>query len=359
VLGGRPKRGKSWLMLQAGCALALGGKFLDRDLSVEKVLYYALEDTPRRLQDRLAKLGIETCDEIVFDQAIQPLHLGGLAQIEHEIKDNGFQMIVIDTIRRAMPGRDFNKDGALFDDILGRLQQLAQQNAIAIVCILHTRKSGAGFDPDPVDDVLGSTGLTASADCVLALYTEQGKKGAVLKGRGRDLSDIDLALQFDPVTCCWQSLGESGAAKNRETQQEVLAVLADLGKAQAHTISKTLGKDYSNTHKIIASLWIAGKVKKEMIEGKTFYYAAGGKEPQEVNTHSTHPTQTPITHTMGVWVYGCHGCHGWELRKISKSRIASKRNFLYHGCNPFDPPVQRMGPGPGTGRKKWIGVSIT
>ena len=155
---------------------------------------------------------------------------------------------------------------------------MAQQNHLAIVAILHTRKSSGGFDPDPVDDVLGSTGLTASADCVLALYTEQGRKGATLKGRGRDLDDIDLALQFDPLTCAWQSLGETGQVRASEADKEVLAVLADLGKAQAHTISKTLGKDYSNTHKILAALWTAGKIKKEVIEGKTFYFLPQEKE---------------------------------------------------------------------------------
>ena len=278
VLGGRPKRGKSWLMLQAGCSVALGGKFLERELVSKPVLYYALEDQPRRLQDRLARLGIASCDWITFEQELSPLHLGGLAQIEQEIKDNGFGMVVIDTIRRAMPGKDFNKDGALFDDVLGRLQTLAQQTGTAIVAILHTRKTTGGFDPDPVDDVLGSTGLTASADCVLALYTEQGKKGAVLKGRGRDLSDIDLALQFDPLTCAWQSLGESGEAKNKEREIEILAALEDLGKSQAHTIARTLGKDYSNTHKVLSSLWTSGKIKKDQIEGKSFYFLPKAKE---------------------------------------------------------------------------------
>jgi predicted HTH transcriptional regulator len=155
------------------------------------------------------------------------------------------------------------------------------------VAVLHTRKSSAGFDPDPVDDVLGSTGLTASADMVLALYTEQGKKGATLKGRGRDLDDVDQALQFDPLTCAWQSLGESGAVKIKENEEEILAVLGDLGKAQVHSIAKALGKDYSNMHKRISTLWTAGKIKKEVIEGKTFYFLPLETEVKEVPTHPT------------------------------------------------------------------------
>lgn len=275
VLGGRPKRGKSWLMLQAACSVALGGRFLERELKCKKVLYYILEDQPRRLKDRLAKLGILACEDITFEQELQPLHLGGLARIEQEITDNEFELIVIDTIRRAMPGKDFNKDGALFDDVLGKLQTLAQRTAVAIVAVLHTRKLGNGFDPDPVDDVLGSTGLTASADCVLALYTEQGKKGAVLKGRGRDLSDIDLALTFDELTCAWQSLGESGEVKVKENEQEILDALAELGKATVGTIAKTINKDFSNTRKYVRTLWVNGKIRKEEIENKTFYFLPG------------------------------------------------------------------------------------
>ncbi len=259
-------------MLQAGCSLALGGKFLERDLQLGKVLYYALEDRGKRLQTRTAQLGIDGSALIEFETQLQPLHLGGMAAVENAVRLGGFSMIVIDTIRRALPGKDFNKDGALFDDVLSRLQALALEKYIAIVTVLHTRKSTGGFDPDPVDDVLGSTGLTASADMVLALYTEQGKKGATLKGRGRDLDDVDEALQFDPLTCAWQSLGDSSQARSKETETEILTALTDLGKAQAHTIARTLGKDYSNTHKLIAALWTAGKVKKEVIEGKTFYF---------------------------------------------------------------------------------------
>ena len=278
ILGGRPKRGKSWLMLQAGCTLAIGGKFLEHDLHLGRVLYYALEDRPRRLKDRTAKLGIPDYALIEYELTVKPLHLGGMAAIEQAARHGGYAMLVIDTIRRALPGKDFNKDGALFDDILSQLQSLAQQTHIAIVAILHTRKGSAGYEQDPVDDVLGSTGLTAAADQVLALYTEQGRKGATLKGRGRDLDDIDLALEFDPLTSAWQSLGETGEARNRETRAEILDALADLGKVQAHTIAKTLGKDYSNTHKLIAALWTTGKIKKEAIEGKTFYFLPQGQE---------------------------------------------------------------------------------
>ena len=134
ILGGRPKRGKSWLMLQCAYALATGGKFLDHDLAKNKVIYYALEDSPRRLKDRLAKFEPDPDALIEFERELKPLHLGGLDQIRAAAEDH--YLIVIDTLGRSMPGRDFSKDAGLFADVLGQLQTIAIEKNIAIVVIL-------------------------------------------------------------------------------------------------------------------------------------------------------------------------------------------------------------------------------
>ena len=57
LLAGKPKIGKSWLMLHVGIAVACGSFTLD-DIHCVKgdVLYAALEDNKRRLQCRLRKL---------------------------------------------------------------------------------------------------------------------------------------------------------------------------------------------------------------------------------------------------------------------------------------------------------------
>jgi AAA domain len=57
LLAGKPKIGKSWLLLQAAIAVARGGFTLGDVHCVEgDVLYAALEDGPRRLQSRMRKL---------------------------------------------------------------------------------------------------------------------------------------------------------------------------------------------------------------------------------------------------------------------------------------------------------------
>src|SRR5262249_588982 len=57
LLAGKPKLGKSWLALNVALAGPTGGGALGSvQLQPGDVLYLALEDTRRRLKDRLAKL---------------------------------------------------------------------------------------------------------------------------------------------------------------------------------------------------------------------------------------------------------------------------------------------------------------
>jgi hypothetical protein len=81
--------------------------------------------------------------------------------------------------------------------------------------------------------------------------------------------------------------GESGEVKVKESEGEILEVLSNLAKAQSYSIAKTLGKDYSNTHKRLSTLWTAGKIKKGIVEGRTFYFLPRDKEDKEVPTMST------------------------------------------------------------------------
>jgi hypothetical protein len=57
ILAGRPKLGKSWLMLDVGLAVA-AGRYCLGETKCEQgdVLYLALEDNERRLQSRITKI---------------------------------------------------------------------------------------------------------------------------------------------------------------------------------------------------------------------------------------------------------------------------------------------------------------
>ncbi|MDD3493145.1 MAG: AAA family ATPase, partial [Candidatus Thermoplasmatota archaeon] len=110
ILGGRPKIGKSWLAFDLALAVASGGYAIgSNEYPVESgtVLYLALEDNERRLQERQKIL--------LNGQAGGPqdLHLvtnwkrlneGGLEALEAWLDANpDCRLVIIDTLARAKP----------------------------------------------------------------------------------------------------------------------------------------------------------------------------------------------------------------------------------------------------------------
>ena len=150
------------------------------------------------------------------------------------------------------------------------LQSMAINRRITILIADHTRKTSMGF-ADPIDDVMGSTSKSRALDAVLAIYKEQGKAGAILKGRGRETEEIDLALEFDQITGCWQSKGNTTLLQLTEARNEIIDFLALAGKSQLTTIAAGVGKDKGNTSRRLADLVSQGLINKETIEGKVYF----------------------------------------------------------------------------------------
>ena len=92
MLAGRPKVGKSWLALQIATAVACGGKVFEQDITPGKVLYLALEDSGRRLKDRIEKLRIPRDAPINIIQETRPLHGKGYDDLAFEIEDGKYSI---------------------------------------------------------------------------------------------------------------------------------------------------------------------------------------------------------------------------------------------------------------------------
>jgi hypothetical protein len=105
VLAGRPKLGKSWLALQIAQAVACGGKLFEHAVEPGSVLFIALEDSERRLQQRLQLQGWPAAAAATFYTAWQPLDTGGLAELQAALDGEGYCLVIVDTLSRALSGR--------------------------------------------------------------------------------------------------------------------------------------------------------------------------------------------------------------------------------------------------------------
>lgn len=110
VLAGRPKLGKSWLSLQIAVAVGTGGMVLGRKVDRGKVLYLALEDNPRRLQDRLGKQKSPTNADVDFHfewpALVDKFGKPGTDLLLDAITTKGYNLVIIDTISRALGHAD-------------------------------------------------------------------------------------------------------------------------------------------------------------------------------------------------------------------------------------------------------------
>ena len=143
LLGGKPKLGKSWLLLGCAIAVATGGYALGT-VEVEQgdVLYLALEDNERRLQRRLNQLlptGTRP-ERLYIDTTSQRLDSGLCDDLRTWITSvTNPRLVIVDVLNKVRPAQK-NNEGIYDYDVrsLADLQSLAAEYGIAIVVVHHT-----------------------------------------------------------------------------------------------------------------------------------------------------------------------------------------------------------------------------
>ena len=274
ILAGRPKVGKSWLALQIAQSVASGGVALGERIEQGPVLYLALEDTERRLKDRMTRQGWTTgltADFMrmgQFQVQIDDLCNGGGERLARQIEWRGYRYVVIDTLSRSIYG-DQDDVGAM-TLALAPIQAIAHDENCAVIMVDHHRKMFLS-DPDCVSDILGSTAKGAMADSIWGLYKERGKAGAKLAITGRDIEERTLALNFDAMLGCWQCEGDADVLELTERRQEILDALEVLGRSGVVDIAKAIEQPKSHTYTRLQDLVNAGLVQRYS-KGRRVYY---------------------------------------------------------------------------------------
>jgi hypothetical protein len=186
----------------------------------------ALEDNDRRLQSRATKLlptfaGVWP-ERFNFQTQWPRANEGGIEAIDQWCEAHPDARLVVIDVLAAFRAPSTNKTNAYDQDYaaVSQLQKLAARRAITIIIVHHTRK---GVSEDPVEEISGTLGLGGGVDAFLILK-RKGLSGTLI-GRGRDIEDHDLGLQFSKETCRWTILGEATAVQGSEQQARVLVTL--------------------------------------------------------------------------------------------------------------------------------------
>ena len=228
ILAGSPKVGKSWLALDMCKCVTAGSIFWHYSTLQGDVLYLALENNHKRLQDRLSKvlLGCNLGSSTDIHFATQASKLGsGLSEQITAFLDAHPQtkLIVIDTMQYVRNTGKFT--GTYSGDYadMDALREIIAGRRLTLLLITHTRKNG---DADSLNIISGSTGLTGAVDGVFVL--EKNKRTgsiATLIIANRDTESHQFDLQFDSTSYRWQFLGEHSDADDRDEEGELFEML--------------------------------------------------------------------------------------------------------------------------------------
>jgi len=227
ILAGSPKVGKSWLVLDMCIAIATGGDIWGYRANHNGVLYYALEDNWRRINDRVNLLDADNTDMSSFRVKLSAsgIATGLLGEIDkHMTSYPNTSLIVIDTFEHIR-NRDTTKQtlySADYSDIKA-LRSVTNKHDITLLLVHHTRKMND--ENDPINNISGSTGLTGATDGNWVLEkVKRTENHAKLTIDNRDTEGFCFDLRFNADTCHWEYIGNHTGVDNAD---EDVAILVD------------------------------------------------------------------------------------------------------------------------------------
>ena len=210
VLGGAPKVGKSWLVLDWSIRIAKGEPIWDMETSQGTTLHLCLEDTLQRVQHRVYCMSDEAAHNAYFATAVGTLADDLEAQISSFLLSHpDTVLIVVDTFQMVRGNSVEPSYGGDYQD-MQKLKRIADAYNITVLLVHHLRKQS---DRDPVNRLSGTTGISGAVDAVFVLdRKERGQNAALLVCTGRDVEYRELELRFSKERCVWDLVSDSAEA---------------------------------------------------------------------------------------------------------------------------------------------------
>lgn len=273
LLAAAPKVGKSWLVLDLALAVSTGSTALGSIHTgrPRPVLYLALEDGQRRLQDRLKVLGVTDGPELLDFQIAAEDPIGAIRNWVAEHQDD--PVIILDTLGKVMPPaaagesdyhRDYRVGGVLkniVDDLPGA----------ALIVVHHTRKAESS---DFLDTVSGTQGLAGAADSIIVIRRPRAETTGSLSVTSRDaaegeyqvtLTDGRWSLDGRDLAAASAALADTRATANlgERSSDVVEYVNAHPEGVRAADISDGLRIDTDTAKRYLARLAEAGRIARQ------------------------------------------------------------------------------------------------
>ncbi len=265
ILAGSPKHGKSLLAMNVAIAAAMGKPLMNKfETSQGKILFLPFEDGERRFQKRINdiskgySLANAPKDLLIPKNFNFPeLNAAALGLIEKFIDQYDIQLVVIDTLARAIPAKKISQNYNYLSDyqMMKNYQQLATKKRISIIMIHHTRKMKA---ENVFDEISGTRGITGASDVNMVL--EKNVLESTLHIQGRDIEDKIYKLNLSKDNFIYTFSSEGDLERKTPEQQSILSTFnQDYEKElKPNEIAKMIGKEDTNIRPTISKLHTMG-----------------------------------------------------------------------------------------------------
>ena len=202
ILGGAPKAGKSWLVLDLGIRISKGEPLWEFPTKKGDVLYLCLEDSLNRVQERLNRITDDPPDNLFFAVSAGTITDGLCEQIKNFKQSHPeLALVAVDTFQVVRSDSTEISYAGDYTEVRA-LKALAEELHIALLLVHHLRKQR---DKDPLNMISGSTGISGAADAVYVLDRKnRNNLRATLSCTGRDIEQRKLFLSFDQEHCRWE-----------------------------------------------------------------------------------------------------------------------------------------------------------
>lgn len=237
MLGGAPKIGKSWLVLDLCIRIAKGDPIWSLPTKKGTTLYLCLEDPLRRVQERLNMLTDDIPPNAYFAIAAGTLADGLCEQIRKFVSEHPDTVLVaIDTFQIVRTGCIDTSYANDYGEVR-QMKQLADELNISILLVHHLRKQG---DSDPLNKLSGTTGISGAVDAVFVLdKSKRNAPGATLICTGRDIEYREMELKLSKETCAWEMVSDSIENPQLILPEEMISLINFMKQIVSYSGSNT------------------------------------------------------------------------------------------------------------------------
>ena len=169
LVAGRPKLGKSLIILQLALSLSNGVELFKNKLQPVNVAMILTEEGAPELKMRINKMSFDVNDNVF-------IHLGSIdlfkdtmiSKLEELISKNKIRLLVFDPLIRL---HDMDENDSRIAKVLYRIRDMARRLNIGVLIVHHTRKSSGTHG----SSIRGSSSILAAADIAIVLEDEGDK----------------------------------------------------------------------------------------------------------------------------------------------------------------------------------------